>query len=333
MVAIKKHKLLEWVGSAGFFFFCFSLFSYLTFPYDRVRDLLVRKVQASSAPGAPAPKLTIGELGPSWLTGVKLESISLERPPEIAGDPPTKLQADELRLRVAPLSLLFGGLGVKFAAEAGDGDVKGSYDADKDGLRHVEAELDALDLGNVGLGSLIGLPLEGKATGVVDVTLSSKPAETQGFVDLRIEGVKIGDQKGAKIKIPGMSGPLTLDAIDAGALDLKLAIKDGVATIERLESKGKDLALNGSGSIRVASELAQSRTDLTLGAKFDAGYRQRSDRTKSMFDILSMQRMVSSDGALRVKVTGPLNALRGVPAAPAAAPAPAGKASRARPIH
>ena len=52
---------------------------------------------------------------------------------------------------------------------------------------------------------------------------------------------KLGDAKGAKLRVPGMAGPLTLDTIDAGTLEIKLAISDGVATIERFESKGKDL--------------------------------------------------------------------------------------------
>jgi type II secretion system protein N len=326
MPAIKKQSLLMWGGGASFFVFCFTAFCYLTFPYDRVRDLLVSKVQAQNGPGVAATKLSIGELGPNWLTGVALTSVTLERAAEIAGDPPSKLQADELKLRVSPWSLLFGGIGVKFAATAGDGDIDGSYKADKEGPRHIAAELDELDLGRVGVGSLLGIPMTGLASGMIDVTLSDKPAETAGVVDLRIENVKLGDAKGAKVRVPGMSGPLTLDSIDAGTLELKLTIKDGVATIERFESKGKDLALSGSGSIRIAHDFAQSRADLTLSAKFESAYRTKSDRTKSMFDLLSMQHMVGPDGALRLKVTGPLNALRGVPAGAAATAAPKARA-------
>jgi type II secretion system protein N len=319
MPAIKKQNLLWWGGCAAFFLLCFVVFAYLTFPYERVRDLLVSKVQASNTPGAPVTKLSIGELGPNWLTGVVLTSVALERSAETPGDPPTRLTADELKLRAAPFKLLFGGMGVHFTASAGEGDVTGSYDASKEGPTHVQAELDALDLARVGIGSLLGLPLAGEASGTLDVTLSDKPAETQGNVDLRIEHVKIGDAKGAKLKVPGMGSALTIDTIDAGTLELKMTIKDGVATIERFESKGKDLDLNGSGTIRLARDIVQSRADLTIGAKFEDAYRKKSDRTRSMFEIMSMQHIVGTDGALRLRVTGLLNALRSMPAGPAAA--------------
>src|SRR5882672_5168340 len=99
MAAISKRNLLAWAGYAGFFVFCFSTFAYLTFPYERVRDLLVSKVQASNAPGTPETKLSIGDLGPSWLTGVALTSVTLERAAQTPGDPPSKLSADKVKLR------------------------------------------------------------------------------------------------------------------------------------------------------------------------------------------------------------------------------------------
>src|SRR3954471_10724607 len=230
MAAITKRNLLLWAGYAAFFLFCFSVGAYLTFPYDRVRDTLVAKGQASNGPGTPETKLSIGDLGPSFLTGVALTSVTLERASLTPGEPPSKLSADELKLRVSPLKLLFGGMGVHFAATSGAGDIVGQYDAGKEGPVHFEADLDALDLGKVGLGSMLGLPLFGDATGTIDVTLSEKATETSGNVDLRIEHVKVGDAKGAKLRVPGMSGPLTLDSIDAGTLEIKLTIRDGVAT-------------------------------------------------------------------------------------------------------
>ncbi len=329
MLAINKRNLLTWAGYAAFFLFCFSVGAYLTFPYERVRDTLIAKVQAGSGPGTPETKLSIGDLGPSFLTGVALTSVTLERASQTPGEPPSKLSADEVKLRVSPLKLLFGGVGVHFAATAGAGDIEGQYDAAKDGPMHFESELDTLDVGKVGLGTLIGLPLFGEASGNIDVTLSEKPAETQGNVDLKVEHVKLGDAKGAKLRVPGMSGPLTLDTIDAGTLEVKLAIKDGVATIERFESKGKDVELNGSGSIRLGRQLAQSRADITLAAKFSDAYRQKSDRTKSMFELLNMQHVVGPDGELRVKLTGGLDALRAVPA-PAASGAAKARAARVK---
>lgn len=313
MAAITKQKILLWSGYTGFFLFCFAVFAYLTFPYERVRDLLISKVQAANGPGVPETKLSIGELGPSWLTGVALTSVTLQRGSGTPGDSPTRLSADEIKLRLSPFKLLLGGLGLHFAASAGEGEIAGSYDQPKSGPVQLQAELDALDLARVGIGSLLGLPLGGAASGSVELTLAEKPSQTQGDIDLRIEGFKLGDKKAAKLKLPGMSGPLTLDPIDAGTLVVKIKVHDGLATIEHLESKGKDVELSGLGTIRLAQHLAQARADLTLSAKFAQAYRQKNDRTKAMFDILSAQRAVGADGALRVKIGGLLGNLHAAP--------------------
>jgi type II secretion system protein N len=319
MVAINRQNLLSWSGYAMFFVVCFVLSAYFSFPYERVRDLLVTKVVSS---GAPGQKLSIGALGPHWLTGVTLTAVKLDRVASTPGTAASSIAIDKLTVSASPLALLFGGLGLRFDAHVGKGEIEGRYDSKKDGPAHTQAELDAFDLGKLGLGSVIGMPLAGAVSGSVDVALSDQTAETQGSVDLRIEGLRIGDGK-AKLQIPGMGG-LTLETIDAGTLQLKLAVKEGVATIERLEAKGKDLELSGSGSVRLVRELAQSRADITLAIKFERAYTQRSDRTKAMFDLLGanplIKRATDADGKIRFTLAGTLENLRSAPAGPGAAP-------------
>ena len=128
------------------------------------------------------------------------------------------------------------------------------------------SELDALDLGKIGVGSFIGMPLAGVATGTIDLDLPEEISAGAGEIDLEIAGVTIGDGKN-KMKLPGMAGGLTLDPLDAGTLKLKLSLKEGVAAIETLEAKGKDLVLDGSGSLRLAPQFERSKADITLGFK------------------------------------------------------------------
>jgi hypothetical protein len=95
-------------------------------------------------------------------------------------------------------------------------------------------------------------------------------------------------------------------------------IKDGVATVEKLESKGKDLELSGSGSIRLSQPLPVSRADVTLSAKIDKGYAERTDRAKTMMLVMSenpmIKRATSADGTMRFRLTGPVTSLSAVPA-------------------
>jgi type II secretion system protein N len=321
MAAINRQTLLSVSAYALFFLVCFIAFAHFCFPYDRLRDVIVARVSSANTGSGPANKLTIGELGPDWFTGISLTSVKLERTPASPEEPPTRLALDELTLHASPWRFLFGGVGVDFDAEIGAGEIDGSYRQSRDGPHQVESTLDAVDLGKLGLGSVLGMPMQGIGSGNIDVQLAEKPTDTHGSVELHIKQLRLGDGK-AKVKIPGMAGGLTLDTIDAGTTDLKLNIRDGVATVERLEAKGKDITLTGSGSVRLARALPQSRIDMTLEVKFDKAYTQRSERTKAAFELMGasplMQRASSPDGSLRFRVSGTLANPRSTPAAPSA---------------
>jgi type II secretion system protein N len=329
--AFSRQNLILYGGYSTFFVVCFALAAYLTFPYERVKSVLEERL-STVAPGGVATKLSIGDLGPHLLTGVALEDVTYER--KAPEGEPAKVALDGLTLNVSPLSLITG-LRLGFGAEIGAGDIDGSYSGGEGEPTHVVAELDAVDLAKLGLGAFAGIPVAGDATGNVDVTLSEKPAETQGDVDLTVERLKLADGK-TKVKVPGMAGGLTLETIDAGKLELKLAIKEGVATIERMESKGKDLEMSGSGSIRLSTPFAQSRADITLSVKFDEAYKTRNDRTRAMFDLITQNPMIQPalgpDGTMRFKLTGAIGAMRAAPQGGAAGPAgrkPRGKRAAA----
>lgn len=317
-IAISKQSLLLYGGYVAFFLTCFVLFAYWTFPYERVRDLLMAKVAENPSPGART-KLTIGELGPHWLSGVAMSAVALERSTGTADETPSRLAFDELTLHASPLALLFGGISLDFGAEIGDGEIDGSYEADEDEPTRVEAELDEVDLGQLGVGSYLGVPVAGAATGTIDVTLAKEAAGTNGNVELTIVGLRLADGK-TPVKIPGMGGGLTIAPVDAGTLEIKLTVRDGVATIEKMEAKGKDLELSGSGSVRIATPFAQSRADVTLGVKFTEGYKRSNEKTKLAFELMEqnplIKRSIGSDGMIRFKLSGPVTALRSAPAGP-----------------
>jgi type II secretion system protein N len=314
-----RPNVLLYGGYAAFFCTCFVLFAYWTFPYERVRDLLEAQVSSSAGSGQAQTRLSIGELGPHWLSGVTMSAIALEKGEPRPDEPASRIAIDALTLHASPLALLLGELDLSFGAEIGDGEIDGNYEKSDGEPMQIDAELEAVDLERLGAGSYLGVPLAGAVTGAIDLALAEQAAATQGSVTLRIADLRIGDGK-SKVKVPGMAGGLTIDPIDAGALELELAVRDGVATIERMEAKGKDVELSGSGSIRIASQLAQSRADVTLAVKFSDKYKQSSDRTKSAFELLGqnpvVKRATSADGMMRFKLTGSLSNLRSAPAGP-----------------
>ena len=322
-MALPKRKLLLIAGGYTLFFVvCFVMSAYYTFPYDRARDLLVRRAAALPPPPGKEPaKLTIAEIGPHWLTGIALEGVEYEQKATAANEPGLKLAADELTVRLSLLSLLPGdSMAIQFGAEVGDGSIDGEYELFKNEPRSIEAELDEVDLERLGLGSYLGVPVKGTASGTIAMNPIDTPTTMQGSIDLHIEGLKLGDGK-TKIKLPGMPGGLTLDTLNAGNLDLKIAIRDGVGSVEKLESKGKDMQLTGSGSIRMAKSLGQSRVDLAMGVKVEDSYTSKSERMKAAFDLMSnsplLKRAMNPDGTIRFRLTGPLTTMRAAPGAAA----------------
>ncbi|MDH5673464.1 MAG: type II secretion system protein GspN [Myxococcales bacterium] len=324
-------RLLEFAGYAGFFFGCFLLFAYLTFPYERVRDFLVDR--ASSGSGPNRTTLKIGELGPHWLTGVSLSEVEytkgeLEKPKgkkaKAEAAPPRTLKLDELTVSVSPLALALGSTSVSFGAEVAEGQFDGSYEQEEEGPTRFSAEFDEVDLAELGLGAYLELPLAGTLSGTVDLQIAPEPAQTEGTIELTITDLTLGDGK-SKIPMPGGWGGLTLDPVKAGTLTLKVTVAEGVGTIETFEAKGRDLEISGSGSLRMVQPLAKSRADLTLGIKLQKGFTSRNEKAKTAMMLPQVKRALGADNMLRLKLSGQIDSLRARPLS--------GSARKARPAR
>lgn len=310
-----RANALMGVGYAGFFVAAFLLSAYLTFPYDRLRDFLVAKVEDAGKGQSDAMRLAIGELSPSFMTGAVLRDVQLTRQTSEPESTPSVLHFDEVTARVSAWSIITNSPSVSVQALVGEGELSASYSQEAEG-QHIEAELDALDVGKLGLGSFLGVPLKGRASGAVDLSLTEDPQKTTGTFDLKIAGLRIGDGK-AKLSLPGLRSGMTLEEIDAGALDLAIKAQNGVAELTRFHTDGKDLKIHGEGNVRLANPLRRSRPDVVLELKLSDAYKTKSDRNKALFEILSMQpdwqRATGSDGALSLHVGGTLQTPRATP--------------------
>ena len=253
----RNRNLLLWGGCAAFFLFCFVVFAYLTFPYERVRDVLVSKVQASNAPGAPATKLSIGELGPNWLTGVALTSVALERAARDAGR-----AADASSPRTnsscasSPFKLLFGGVGVALRRQRRRRRHRRQLRRRaRTGRRTSRPSSTRSTSARVGLGSLLGLPLSGEATGNDRRHALGQAGRDAGQRRPAHRAREARRRQGRQGQGAGHGRRRSRSTRSTPARSRsRSAIKDGVATIERFESKGKDLELSGSGSMRLARD-------------------------------------------------------------------------------
>jgi len=332
---MNRNTLIAIAGYNTFFWVWFILFAYWTFPYDRVAAYITDQVDKSNY----GYSMEIGSLSPYWLTGVELEDVKVHKTSAVAAardkDPKAKDDAfhiKEARARVGVFALLIGNKALSFDAELEQGALDGVYE-DSGDEKKIQATLSKLDLGKLGiLDSVISLPVKGDVGGDVDLTLGKEPSKSSGNVKLTIRGLTLGDGK-AKFKVGAMGG-LTIDPIDAGTVTMELDVKEGVGTVKKLSTDGKDLELGGSGEVRFADPMARSRIDLLLRIKFTDTYKNKSSRTKALFSLLDgaavpqVRAAKAEDGALQFRLVGTLGAMRASPAGRANAEGGSERANR-----
>jgi type II secretion system protein N len=310
-----RDRLLLSVLYVGFFGVVFVLALYWTFPYDRLRDFIAAKLSAPEG-STTGQSVEIGELTPTGLGGVRVRDLTFTQTSATPDAPPSVLHLSEITAKVSILPLLFGSKKVDLQARAGAGTLDGKLDRSSDAQK-ITAEFSGLDLGDMGLGSWLSLPLKGRATGNVDLNVpNADVTKTTGTVTLEVAGLHVSDGK-SKIKPPGMAAGFTLDEIDAGKLKLGVDVRDGTATLSRLSADGRDLKLSGKGNVRLSDPWKRSRPDLDLDLTFSDVYKNKSDRTKAMFDLLGFQpewqRATTPDGTMHVHIGGTFLAIRGGP--------------------
>lgn len=274
-------SLLPYVGYAFFYFFSFSLFCYLTFPYDRLRDRLVAEFHASQKGQAKQNHLEIDEVGPYRLTGVVATGVKYITPGNPKPDgtsQPTTLEIDELRARLSIFPLILGRKSVSFYARAFGGEVEGVFsDATKE--RKLELEMKDVAIGRIEpITGLVGLPLTGAIKGTVDMTFPDRRAsKANGTVKLAVTDLSAGDGK-AKI-----ADTIALPKLQVGELALDAEIKEGVLKLNKLGAAGQDLELASEGKITLRDQPLESVADVYVRFKFSDGFRGKNDVTKSLF--------------------------------------------------
>lgn len=309
-----RDRVLLGLLYATFFGVVFVLSAYWTFPYDRARSFIAAQL-SSKQTGGVTRTVEIGTLEPAGFGGVRVEDLSITQIAAAQDATPLTLKLSEATAKLSVLPLLFGDKQLALNAVAGAGTLDAKYEQSS-GSQRIEAELNAIDVGEIGIGSWLGLPLRGKASGNVDLNLPTDITKATGTIKLEIRGLKVGDGK-AKIKPPGMPGGLTLDEVEAGKLELSVEVRDGIAKLTRFSTDGKDLKLAGHGNVRLADPIQRSRPDLNLELTFSDAYKNKSDRTKAMFELLGLrpewQRATTPDGTMHVHVGGTFLAIRGGP--------------------
>lgn len=319
-----------WVGYGVFFFVALLLFIYWTFPYDRVRDRIIAEFDKSQkpAPGAAKQVLAIGKLEPSWFTGVVLKDVTLTSYPTDPSKTPSVLRFDEIRARVSLGSIFSAAKDLTFSAKGLGGTIEGSVThkpsvpapnavAVKSGPlfdRTIKMDLDGIELGQLApVRDAIGTVIGGTLKGSIDITYGeTRIDKANGAVNLEVENFWVSDGK-TPFKVPALkqvfgSDEITLPRIDIGNLPIQVAVKNGVARIEKMEAKGKDLDLRVDGQITLRENAADSDLRLNLAFKFNDTYKKKGESTAGLLLLLDSEPKLRAskrpDGFYALRVMG-----------------------------
>ena len=281
----KQKRILKYVGFVAFYLFALIFFAYLTFPYDRLRARIQSEFNASQTGPSPLT-LRLGHLSSYWFSGIRADDLDLISPPSTVGtseDPgkpakPKVMRIDTVHARVSLLRLLFGTMHVNFGARAFGGEVTG-FTSDADGGRKLEVDIEDLGLANAPLlADMLGLPIGGTLEGHVEFLLpEGKLSKAEGKVDLKVAALSAGDGKTKVLNA------IALPKVEVGDLTLKATATAGGLKVDQLSAAGRDLDLQGDGSVRLRDTFDQSVLSLNARFKFNERFTNKDDMTRSLF--------------------------------------------------
>jgi type II secretion system protein N len=231
----RTHRLESAYVATGLVLFVFFLFA--TFPYANILSAVLAPmgVRVSSAGQSIAIPI-----------GAKLYNVRIS--PDAPGARPL-FASESVHVAPALLSMLLLQPGIRASADAYQGTIQisahrsGAGTALNFSARKVNlAGYEALRALGVALGGTLD------ATGSV-VVIPEAPLSDSGTVHLIATGLE-GRMKGS------------MPALKLGTLDASMSLDKGVLRLSSLKTSGGDLAINGSGNIRIAPNLRDSRLAL-----------------------------------------------------------------------
>lgn len=287
--------------------FSFTFFLYLSFPYDVLKETLA--VESSKASGLV---VSIDELQPSLMFGLRAKDIKIETPKGYA----VKLR--QLKVSVNPLGLLIG----RIWAGAEIIDAKGGIiDADvsfkifelispqslplPSNLELSAKKFEIGKFGNLYIKKMLSDPktnpllkpvlekvhFAGQLNGSVDLDLNAADFTRSGG-DISLSMAKTSIQFDPSLQIP--SQPFSEASVKLRSVGGRVKVDPK----SRFRSQGLDIALSGEIVQKTSLEksLAQLKVDVELFAKL-------KEQFGFLIDAFTHR---SNDGKLSIKISGPL---------------------------
>ncbi len=249
-------RAARWAGWLCLWLLLVVYFTYLRFPYVRLRPAIEPRIAALGL-----GKISFDDIHATPFGGVRLSGVSL-LPTGMSGKP---IQMDDLSLSPALWRFIRGGRGAHFDARMAGGHARGTAGITRDAHTQLAATMSDVDLTKV---DLPGLPdgLEGKLEGTVNLD----------FEHVALDGAKgtvhLGAAHGSipPITAAGFKATPAPIHFDSAALDATL---DGPKIeITSIKLAGPDLEGSASGTLTVRGRsLATSELNSDLRFRLPEG--------------------------------------------------------------
>lgn len=294
------------IGYGALFFFSFSFFLFVTFPYEVVKETIAG--QLSQATGY---SIQMGDLSASIPLGLKAEQIQIEAPSGAT------LRIASAKVKIAVLKILMGKVSPSLHLRAGNGEFEVDLDFSLLDLarqvvmpRHLSFQArkfpldDLIDFGlGVAAGGADANPMVApllqvikatatlQAKGEFDLNLKT-PTDSTGFADINLTNAVL------KLDHPTLGLP---NQQFSKAL-IKAKVEGGSVVIDSssgLTAEELEFLVNGKVSLR--PDPMASMLDLNMEVKLIAGLKD-----KFGFLIDAVTGSATSEGKLSMQVRGPL---------------------------
>lgn len=311
-----KARLLRGGLYALLFVAATAAFLWIAFPWDRA----VPYVEAAIAKRLDMD-VRIESISPSLPVGVEIEGITLRaRKPDRLGRY-RAFHAERVTIRAALSTLLGGDVDVDYAVEAVGGTIEGQvYRAAAD--TRILARVSGISPGEIStLRDLVGLPIEGRIHGAVDLTLRDhKFSRASGTIDLVARNVIAGDGK-AKLRLrvtPEFSElqefldrvdqGVALPPMNVGTFTAKVRVSRGAARVIEMGSSSEHFEMKGEGTIDLKDPVSTSEVALYVSYRFTDAYTSLDTETQSMIASMSesprYRRALRADGSYGFRLQG-----------------------------
>lgn len=291
MIPKKMVRILSYIF---FGFLIFIYFTYLNFPYHKMKDQLFFEIERNSGFQLQAESFdtTLG-------FGFVLDEVSVENPnlnlPQI--------QIERIKLSPSLLSLIRFRPKVAFQVELEKGTLQGTFEQKGGATQGIKLNLNEIKIGGKSLEAATNLDIDGLLAGQVSIEGNLKTLENlNGATDIQLRKFKLG-----KLNVLNMNIP----ELNLSQISLTTKIANDKLVIEKFNVGGisEDLYAITSGDVVLnPRDIRQSRLNLKLKFKMS---KKLSDEFSLFLPFIASA--LGSDGFYTIKIDGRLGAPRALP--------------------